>query len=254
MQRYFVGKEQFENDRVRILGEDARHIGKVMRGRVGDEIIVCDGAGRVVLAELESVEAGEVAAKIVEEKAETSEARFRVDIAQSLPKGDKLETVIQKCTEIGAAAFVPFLSERTVVQYDAKKEEKRLQRWSKIAKEAAEQSHRSRIPEVRQPLTYKQLLKTFANYDLVLFCYEKENGLQLRDAVRPFAESKPEEAANVLVVVGPEGGFAEREADEAAASGAKIAGLGPRILRAETAGMAALACILYESGEMGGNL
>ncbi|GGN96852.1 RsmE family RNA methyltransferase [Saccharibacillus kuerlensis] len=252
MQRYFVEKEQFEENKVRILGEDARHIGRVMRGRPGDKIIVCDGADRLVLAELESVETGEVIAVAVEEIAEKSEARFRVDIAQSLPKGDKLETVIQKCTEIGANAFVPFLSERTVVQYDAKKEEKRLQRWSKIAKEAAEQSHRSRIPQVSQPLTYKQLLKTFGSYDLVLFCYEKEDGLQLRDIVRPFAEQRPDGEANVLLVVGPEGGFAEREADEAAAAGAKIAGLGKRILRAETAGMAALSCILYESGEMGG--
>ncbi|NGZ73824.1 16S rRNA (uracil(1498)-N(3))-methyltransferase [Saccharibacillus alkalitolerans] len=252
MQRYFVEKEQFEENKVRILGEDARHIGRVMRGRAGDKVIVCDGEGRVALVELESVEQGEVTASVVEEMAERSEARFRVDIAQSLPKGDKLETVIQKCTEIGAHAFVPFLSERTVVQYDAKKEEKRLQRWSKIAKEAAEQSHRSRIPEVRQPLTYKQLLKTFADYDLVLFCYEKEDGLQLRDAVRPFAEERPEGEAKVLLVVGPEGGFTEREAEEAEVSGAKITGLGRRILRAETAGMAALSCILYESGEMGG--
>lgn len=252
MQRYFVEKEQFEQDKVRIVGEDARHIGKVMRGRPGDQIIVCDGRERLVLAELETVEQGEVIASVLEEIAEKSEARFRVSIAQSLPKGDKLETVIQKCTEIGAAAFVPFLSERTVVQYDAKKEEKRLQRWSKIAKEAAEQSHRSRIPGVLQPLTYKQLLKTFEAYDLVLFCYEKENGQQLRDLVRPFAEGRPEGAANILVVVGPEGGFSEREADEASAAGAKVAGLGKRILRAETAGMTALSCILYESGEMGG--
>ncbi|CAM4348102.1 RsmE family RNA methyltransferase [Saccharibacillus endophyticus] len=254
MQRYFVEKEQFENEKVRILGEDARHISRVMRGRAGDKIIVCDGALRVVLAELEIVEQGEVVAAVIEEIAEKNEARFRVSIAQSLPKGDKLETVIQKCTEIGADAFVPFLSERTVVQYDAKKEEKRLQRWSKIAKEAAEQSHRSRIPEVKQPLTYKQLLKTFGDYDLVLFCYEKENGSQLRDVVRPFAESRREGEANVLLVVGPEGGFAEREAVEAEAAGAKITGLGKRILRAETAGMTALSCILYESGEMGGSL
>ncbi len=254
MQRYFVEKEQFENEKVRILGEDARHISRVMRGRAGDQIIVCDGVLRVVLAELEIVEQSEVIAVVLEEIAEKNEARFRVSIAQSLPKGDKLETVIQKCTEIGADAFVPFLSERTVVQYDAKKEEKRLQRWSKIAKEAAEQSHRSRIPVIKQPLTYKQLLKTFGDYDLVLFCYEKENGLQLRDAVRPFAESRQESEANVLLVVGPEGGFAEREADEAEAAGAKITGLGKRILRAETAGMAALSCILYESGEMGGSL
>lgn len=252
MQRYFVEKQQFENDKVHILGDDARHIGKVMRGRAGDEIIVCDGQGRIVLVQLESIEQGEVVAAVIEEIAERSEARFRVGIAQSLPKGDKLETVIQKCTEIGAASFVPFLSERTVVQYDSKKEEKRLQRWSKIAKEAAEQSHRSRIPDVVQPLTYKQLLKTFGEYDLVLFCYEKEDGQQLRDIVRPFAEERREGAANILVVVGPEGGFSEREADEASAAGASLTGLGKRILRAETAGMTALSCILYESGEMGG--
>ncbi|MDO3409155.1 16S rRNA (uracil(1498)-N(3))-methyltransferase [Saccharibacillus sp. CPCC 101409] len=252
MQRYFVEKEQFEHDKVRVLGEDARHIGKVMRGRPGDQIIVCDGAGRVALAELESIEQGEVLAGVLEELEDRSEARVRVSIAQSLPKGDKLETVIQKCTEIGAHAFVPFLSERTVVQYDAKKEEKRLQRWSKIAKEAAEQSHRSRIPELSQPLTYRQLLQSFERYDLVLFCYEKEDAKQLRDLVRPFAESCAEGASSVLVVVGPEGGFTEKEAETAAAAGASITGLGRRILRAETAGMTALACILYEAGEMGG--
>ncbi|MCQ4086160.1 16S rRNA (uracil(1498)-N(3))-methyltransferase [Saccharibacillus sp. JS10] len=253
MQRYFVEKEQVEANKVRILGEDARHISRVMRGRPGDKIIVCDGADLVVLAELETVEQSEVIADIIEEIAEKSEARFRVSIAQSLPKGDKLETVIQKCTEIGAHEFIPFLSERTVVQYDAKKEEKRLQRWSKIAKEAAEQSHRSRIPNVSQPLTYKQLLKRFGDYDLILFCYEKENGLQLRDAVRPFAQSHTEAGANILLIIGPEGGFSEREALEAEAAGAAITGLGKRILRAETAGMTALSCILYESGEMGGN-
>ena len=146
MQRYFVSAEQLTEHSVVILGDDARHIGKVMRGKPGDKLIVSDGQSREALVEIESIEAGQVTANIVESLKMNHEARIRVTVAQSLPKGDKMETVIQRCTEIGAVAFVPFLSERTIVQYDAKKEGKRLERWRKIAKEAAEQSHRNRIP------------------------------------------------------------------------------------------------------------
>ncbi|WP_138493280.1 RsmE family RNA methyltransferase [Paenibacillus pinistramenti] len=253
MQRYFIPPEQFGEDHVLVAGEDARHITKVMRGKPGDKIIVSDGQGRVVLAELASLEPDSVTAKVLESMPETSEPRVKVDIAQSLPKGDKMETVIQKCTEIGAASFIPFLSERTIVQYDERKEGKRTARWAKIAKEAAEQAHRSRIPEVRQPLKWKGLLELFQGYDLVCLCYEKETGAQLRDIIEPFASSLGREAAGrVLVIVGPEGGFTEEEVSAAEAAGAKSVGLGRRILRTETAGMAALTCILYETGELGG--
>lgn len=253
MQRYFVSTEQFTEHSVVIQGDDARHIGKVMRGKPGDQVIVSDGQAREALVEIESIEAGQVTANIVESLAMDHEARIRVTVAQSLPKGDKMETVIQKCTEIGAVAFVPFESERTIVQYDGKKEGKRLERWRKIAKEAAEQSHRNRIPSIEQPLSWKGLLSSFEGYGLVCYCYEKEDGLQLRDAVKPFVEQLASDAAaDVLVVVGPEGGFSEKEALEAEQAGAVSVGLGKRILRAETAGMAALTCILYESGEMGG--
>lgn len=160
MQRYFVSTEQFTEHSVVIQGDDARHIGKVMRGKPGDQVIVSDGQAREALVEIESIEAGQVTAHIVESLAMDHEARIRVTVAQSLPKGDKMETVIQKCTEIGAVAFVPFESERTIVQYDGKKEGKRLERWRKIAKEAAEQSHRNRIPSIEQPLSWKGLLSS----------------------------------------------------------------------------------------------
>lgn len=255
MQRYFIPPEQFQEGIVIITGEDARHIGKVMRGRPGDKVIVSDGLAREALAEIEHIEQDRVTAAVIEMLEMTSEPRVKVTIAQSLPKGDKMETVIQKCTEIGAHAFVPFLSARTVVQYDAKKEGKRLDRWRKIAKEAAEQSHRNRIPDIAAPLSWKELLASFAGYDLVCYCYEKEHGRQLRDVIAPFMEqsSQQGEHPRILLVVGPEGGFTEEESMAAENAGARSTGLGPRILRAETAGMAALACILYESGEMGGN-
>lgn len=253
MQRYFVEPGQFQGDHVTLTGEDARHISRVLRGKPGDTFFVSDGVSREALVTIENIGASDVTAAIVEELAMTQEPRLKVTVAQSLPKGDKMELIIQKCTEIGAVSFVPFLSERTIVQYDAKKEAKRLERWSKIAKEAAEQSHRNIIPAVNAPVGWKQLLQTFSAYDAVCFCYEKESGSQLRHVLKPFADqmSKETAAASLLLVVGPEGGFTEQECREAETAGAVTVGLGRRILRCETAGMTALACALYESGEMG---
>ncbi|MDT3426576.1 16S rRNA (uracil1498-N3)-methyltransferase [Paenibacillus forsythiae] len=252
MQRYFVSPDSFGEDSVTIGGEDARHIARVMRGKAGDKLIVSDGVSREALAEIASIGDGIVTVSIIENMPMTQEARVKITVAQSLPKGDKMEVVIQKCTEIGAAAFLPFLSERTIVQYDERKESKRLERWRKIAKEAAEQAHRNIVPEVSAPLTWKQLLKSADRYDAVYFCYEKEEGLQLRSAVAPWAaQLGAAPGASALVIVGPEGGFSEHECKEAEEAGAVSVGLGKRILRCETAGMVAAACILYETGEMG---
>ncbi|WNQ14213.1 16S rRNA (uracil(1498)-N(3))-methyltransferase [Paenibacillus aurantius] len=253
MQRYFVPPEQFGPESVRITGDDAHHLLRVMRGQPGDKVICSNGSDRVVLAELQELGKTEAQALIVEELPFAGEPAIEVWVAQSLPKGDKLETVIQKGTEIGAAKFLPFLSERTVVQYDAKKEAKKLERWQKIAKEAAEQAHRSRVPVVDGTRTWKELLKAAAEADLALICYEKENGLQLKQALagklgQP-AEGK--KALRVLFAIGPEGGFAEQEVEQAEEAGFRSVGLGARILRTETAAMVALACLFYESGEMG---
>jgi 16S rRNA (uracil1498-N3)-methyltransferase len=149
------------------------------------------------------------------------------------------------------------LSQRTVVQYDERKEAKRIERWRKIAKEAAEQSHRSIVPQIEAVSSWKALLKQFAEYDLVLFCYEEEgrSGSGLRELLADFkSERSPTSATapRVMVVIGPEGGFTPQEADAATASGAKWVGLGKRILRTETAALFALACLAYESGELGG--
>lgn len=253
MQRYFVQPEQLTADTVTITGEDVKHISRVMRSKIGDEVIVSDGVARVGIAKIIAMDVQQVQANIIEWLASQSEPRVQVTIAQSLPKGDKMEVVIQKCTEIGAATFLPFLSSRTVVQYDNKKEAKRSERWRKIAKEAAEQAHRDVIPQVLPPVTWKQLLSTFSGYDLVCFCYEKEEGKQLRDIVAPFVKGMDENRQyRVAIVVGPEGGFTEQEVEEAEGANAIAIGLGARILRTETAAMAALTCIMYESGEMGG--
>lgn len=253
MQRYFIAPSQFGEQTVHITGDDAHHIMKVMRSRVGDKVIVSDGAEREALVEITELGPADVEAKVVELYNETREPWMQVTVAQSLPKGDKMEIVIQKCTEIGAIRFIPYISERTIVQYDAKKEAKRVERWGKIVKEAAEQAHRSRVPVVETTSTWKQLLVRFEQFDLVLFCYEKEEGLQLRSVVQPFVtQNNADKPAQVLLLVGPEGGFTVHEMETAEAAGAKSVGLGKRILRTETAAMVGLTCLFYESGEMGG--
>ncbi|REE93069.1 16S rRNA (uracil1498-N3)-methyltransferase [Paenibacillus taihuensis] len=255
MQRYFVTPEQLKDDRVVLTGDDAHHVIRVMRMEAGDSIIVSDGKSRVAEAVIRTLSPGNVEADISEWLPVTSEPLWSVTVAQSLPKGDKMEIVIQKGTEIGAVSFVPFQSQRMIVQYDAKKEAKRLERWGKIAKEAAEQAHRSRIPAIEEVATWKELLALVPTFDLALFCYEKEGGgLGLRDALssQRARHNWGSEERNILLIVGPEGGFTEREAEEVEEAGAVIVGLGKRILRTETAAMVGLACLMYESGEMGG--
>ncbi|MFC5405134.1 16S rRNA (uracil(1498)-N(3))-methyltransferase [Cohnella soli] len=256
MQRYFVPEAQMGELTVTLEGDDARHAAAVMRSKPGDCFIACDGTGRDVLAKITSIDKELVQADIIERLASNAEMAWRVTVAQSLPKGDKLETVIQKGTEAGSIAFVPFLSKRTVVQYDERKEAKRVDRWRKIAKEAAEQSHRSVVPRVDSVVSWKSLLQVAGEQDLVLFCYEEEgrSGGGLKATLEKFkAAYSQSEAPRIMVVVGPEGGFDPKEAEEAVAVGAIPIGLGARILRTETAALYALACLAYESGELGGN-
>jgi 16S rRNA (uracil1498-N3)-methyltransferase len=255
MQRYIVPPEAFRGRTVVVEGDDAFHLSRVMRMRPGDRIVVCDGNGREATAVLTRVAPDRAEAEAEELRPSAGEPAWTVVIAQSLPKGDKMELIIQKGTEIGAAAFVPFRSERVIVQYDGKQEAKRLERWRRIAKEAAEQAHRGRLPEVSGVASWRELLASFDKYDDVYFCYERQGGepsAGLRTLVRETMSRIPDRPLKLLVVVGPEGGFTEREAAEAEAAGARPVGLGSRILRTETAALAVLACLMYESGEMGG--
>lgn len=251
MQRYFVARNQLRGRSVVITGEDARHIERVVRLKEGDRVTVSDGAGRDVLAQITSFGNNSVLLETIEELKENNEPRVQVWIAQSLPKGDKMETVIQKCTEIGAVRFIPFLSARTIVQYDARKEQKRLERWNKIAKEAAEQAQRSIIPQIDLPRTWEQLLTVAREAGAAFLCYEKETSLNLKKALQSLDKShfaggdRP-----ILLAVGPEGGLELAEVEQFRESGGREISLGKRILRTETAAASALSCILYEFDEI----
>ncbi|MFD2116137.1 16S rRNA (uracil(1498)-N(3))-methyltransferase [Paenibacillus yanchengensis] len=263
MQRYFVEENDWQEELIELSGDDAHHIVKVMRMKVGSQFIVANGQGKSALAELYEINSGAVTAKRIEWLPMELPFPVKVTIAQGLPKGDKMEMVIQKGTEIGAACFLPFESERMIVQYDAKKEAKRLERWRKIAKEAAEQAHRTYLPEVKSVHRFAALLEQMQHYDVVLLCYEQQakqseqyglaTALATWRATSKYAELKTEQQpSNILVIIGPEGGFSDQEAAEAIAAGAVAISLGSNILRTETAGIVALSCILYDAGVMGG--
>jgi 16S rRNA (uracil1498-N3)-methyltransferase len=245
MQRYFVDPAQFGEHEVTLQGEDVHHIVTVMRSEPGQEIIVCDGLGRVAIARLSLLSAKEVKAEITQALLEQRELPVRVTVAQGLPKGDKLEWILQKGTELGAHAFLPYSSERTIVKLDAKKEGKKLERWKKIVKEAAEQSHRTRLPQVLSLLTFKQVLDTAEDYSRAVIAYEKENGATLHEALGTLSAGD-----SLLILIGPEGGFSEAEVELAQSKGVMPVGLGPRILRTETASQYALSAISYHFEQM----
>ncbi|WP_059171184.1 16S rRNA (uracil(1498)-N(3))-methyltransferase [Bacillus sp. FJAT-27445] len=242
MQRYFV--EKMEQDRFTLEGDDRFHIVKVMRMVEGDEIICVTQDGRSAVCKIAEITSDTVVADVVKWNDGNTELPVRVTIASGLPKGDKLEWVIQKGTEMGAHRFIPFAAVRSVVKLDEKKSGKKVDRWQKIAKEAAEQSHRSVVPQVSSPVDFRSLLADGQNYDVRLVAYEEESRSG-ETSVFSEALMNIKAGQSLLMVFGPEGGLTDGEATLLKEHGFQLCGLGPRILRTETAPLYALAAISY---------
>ncbi|WP_026563531.1 16S rRNA (uracil(1498)-N(3))-methyltransferase [Bacillus sp. UNC41MFS5] len=243
MQRYFV--KQRANDRSFLIDdEDRHHIVKVMRMQIGDQIICVNLEGKQAVCALAEITDTSVVADVVQWIDEVSELPITITIASGLPKGDKLEWIIQKGTELGAHQFLPFSAARSVVKWDEKKAAKKVDRWQKIAKEAAEQSHRAFLPDVMSAISFKDLLlksKDF-HYKLVAFEEESRNG-----ETSVFADTlkKINKGETLLIVFGPEGGLTDEEVKQLKDHEFAVCGLGPRILRTETAPLYALSAISY---------
>ncbi|TDW05032.1 16S rRNA (uracil1498-N3)-methyltransferase [Bacillus badius] len=244
VQRYFLNDKPDNDDRVTITGEDFYHLARVMRAKEGDRIAVVFPDGRSAEAEIKEVSADCALAFIVEWLHDEKELPVAVTIASGLPKGDKLELVIQKGTELGASKFVPFHADRSIVKWDEKKAAKKTERWAKIAKEAAEQSQRNRVPEVNVPVNFQELIRIGEQYPFKLYAFEEESKKGEKTAFHHLlSEMKPGD--ELLIVFGPEGGISEKEAEKLKSSGFVPCGLGPRILRTETAPLYALSAISY---------
>lgn len=243
MQRYFV--DQTTEGRFVIKGDDFRHIVKVMRLKINDQIICTTSKGEGAICQIAEITDEQVVADVVQWEGVSSELPVRVTIASGLPKGDKLEWIIQKGTELGAYSFVPVTTARSVVKWDEKKADKKVDRWQRIAKEAAEQSHRRIVPTVVSPLNLAKLISLSKDYTYKLIAYEEEAKQGERSTLaRTLQEMKNDDS--VLIVFGPEGGLTELEVELLTQEGFRSCGLGPRILRTETAPLYVLSVISYQ--------
>lgn len=236
MYNFFVDESARMGGGFRISGKDHNHICNVLRMQVGDTVLVSCG-GTSSLCRLARIWDDAVEAEIVEEDYRNTELPVRFYLFQGLPKGDKLELIIQKTVELGVAGIVPVEMSRCVMKLDDKKKKARKERWQSIAESAAKQSKRNVIPQVSDVLTYKQAMEKAAELDLFLVPYENERGMaETRDAL-----SRIKSGMSVGILVGPEGGFEEKEIELARQAGAAVISLGARILRAETAAVTAVA-------------
>ncbi|MEH6946696.1 16S rRNA (uracil(1498)-N(3))-methyltransferase [Bacillus sp. JJ634] len=244
MQRYFLENKQVNEQNIMITGDDYHHITRVMRMEPGAEIIVVNKDGQTAIAEISEITNDAVVGAVIEWKNEEKELPIHVTIASGLPKGDKLDYIVQKGTELGALEFIPFIAARSVVKWDSKKASKKIERLQKIAKEAAEQSHRSVLPAVKEQMTVSQLIQYAKNFDYKLIAFEEEakRGETARLA-KVLTEAK--RGQSILFVFGPEGGLTTEEVEKLSEAGFAACGLGPRILRTETAPLYALAAVSY---------
>ena len=247
MFNFFVDESMKQGDCYYISGADFNHIKNVLRMKEGEEFLVsCDG--RSDLCILEEIQGDTAVAKITEENFQNTELPIKIYLFEGLPKSDKMELIIQKCVELGVHAVIPTEMSRCVVKLEEKKKKSKIQRWQAISESAAKQSKRNTVPEIMNVMSYKEALKFAQTLDLLLVPYESKNGMA--DTKDAFSLIK--EGMSVGILVGPEGGFDEKEIDEAMNMGAKVISLGKRILRTETAAITATGmCMLYAEMNLG---
>jgi 16S rRNA (uracil1498-N3)-methyltransferase len=229
-------------DAVELGTGDARKVAVVLRARDGDAIEVVDSSGRVYAGRVR-LDGKHVRAVLEREAGAPRALRLAVTLAQGLPKGPKMDFVVEKATELGVAAILPFASSRTAG--DGARAGK-LERWRRIAKSAAQQCGRVEVPEVAEPIDFAGLVERAASYDLVLVPWELAGAGPLRERLPELIEG----VRSVLLAIGPEGGFSHEEARALELAGAVLVSLGSRILRTETAGLVAYAVLLYASGDI----
>ncbi len=240
MYHFFIQPEQVEAQEVTILGSDVNHIKNVLRMKVGEKICVNDGSHEY-LCSIARLETELVTAAIEQVSDKTSELPAKIVLFQGLPKADKMETIIQKCVELGVCEIVPVQMKRCVVKLDSKKEEAKRKRWQAISESAAKQAGRGLIPEVHPLMTYREALAYASNMEHILVPFEHAKNMEATRMA--LTAVKPGEQAAIFI--GPEGGFEDEEVAQAENYGAQAITLGRRILRTETAGMAVLAMLGY---------
>lgn len=249
MPRFFIRQTQINDRNISLVGDDAHHIARSLRMAVGEDVIVCDMQGNEYSCKIEGFDDDrQVFLSILSVKEPENEPPLKIRLFQALPKGDKLDTVIQKAVECGACEIIPFESERCVVRVKPEAEWRKTERRQKIAEEAAKQCGRSVLPRVRETVSFSEMLELIKEDELCLFCYEGDGTEPLGIVLKKNLGEKK----HISVVIGSEGGFSLRESALIQDAGAVAVGLGNRILRTETASGFVLACLVYAT-ELYGN-
>jgi 16S rRNA (uracil1498-N3)-methyltransferase len=240
MIRLFLPPENLSSQQVVISGDQARYLSTVVRLKPGELLTIFDGRGRRYVCKSLKIQKKEVIVEKVEEEIYSTESPLSLTLAQGIPKGDKMDLIIQKSTELGVKKIVPLITERSQIRHTEKGE-----RWHKIALSASQQSGREKIPMISEPVNVKEFLERHHTGHGIMLSEEAEER-NLRNTLNDF-----QGVAGITLLVGPEGGFSKDEVTAAIEKGFKSVSLGPRILRTETAPITALSIIQYELGDMG---
>lgn len=249
MYKFFVSNEQINENTIKITGEDVNHIKNVLRLQKGEEIQVCNSdMEKTYITKIVEIESNKVIVEILEECTNTTETNTYLHIFQGLPKQEKMESIIQKATEIGAVEITPLKMERCVVKLDDKTQEKKIERWQKIAEVAAKQSKRDKIPQINSCIDLKNIYEKVKNYDIVIVAYEEETQTTIKQVLKQLTKK---DNMQVAIVIGPEGGISSQEIEYLKTlKNTQVVTLGKRILRTETAPIVLASIIMYEFNEM----
>lgn len=240
---FYVKNNQVNSKTISIIGDDVKHIRNVLRHKIDDELEICDESGFRYLTKIKEFSENEILLEIVEQTDKNTEMPVKIDLYQGLPKSDKMDLIVQKTTELGVSKIIPVMTERVIVKLEKGNESKKIERWNKIAAEAAKQSGRQLIPVVENVANLEKIVEKLSKYDIVIVPFECEKDSTLKNILKN-VKNKIE---NIAVVIGPEGGFSEKDIAtlERSLNVIKVS-LGKRILRTETAGLATIAMLLYE--------
>ena len=249
MPKFFVKSNQIVENVIDITGTDVNHITNVLRLKVNDKIQICNEETEDnYITQIIETNKENIKCKILERLENKAEAGMDITIFQGLPKADKMELIIQKCTELGVKEITPVQMERSIVKLDSKSEAKKIERWQKIAEVASKQCGRDRICKINNVVNIENICNMCSKYDIVLVPYENEENKSLKQELKKLNSKN----LKIAIVIGPEGGFEQKEIEQLKQNGGQIVTLGKRILRTETVAIAMSSIIMYELADFGG--
>lgn len=240
MSRFFVPKEAVRGNRILIRGAEAHHILDVMRLKVLDKVVAFDGTGKEYIGFIKEAKRKALAVEIVQTRRPLDKENARITLIQAIPKKEKMDYVVEKATELGVYSIIPIMTKRTIVRWDEAKRSRCIERWRRISRESSKQCGRAAIPAIETIKEFNEVVKESSNYDLAIMAALSDDSVRLKDAISGFSGGK------IAIAIGPEGDFTPDEIERAKAANFKLVTLGSRVLKSDTAGLAALSILNYE--------